>query len=102
MSFVNASTQRCVHTGKKRWILLPPYVHYGPTGIPMKEWLQDWYPTFKNQAYECVQNAGELLYVPTNYMHSVLNLQASIGVVMEVGHDPMLLESILSAYNAAS
>eukprot|EP00038_Savillea_parva_P015834 m.15070 g.15070 ORF g.15070 m.15070 type:complete len:721 (+) comp3225_c0_seq1:206-2368(+) len=81
--------------GMKRWVMLPPYVHYGPTGLPVEDWLRDWYPRFKDQAYECMQFPGDLVYVPTNYMHTLINVQASIGVAVEFGHDTTLLHRLL-------
>lgn len=81
--------------GRKRWVLLPPNEYWGPTGLPLTSWLKKWYPKFRHNALECTQYAGELLYVPTNYMHSVLNLQASVGVAVEVGHNKALLPAVL-------
>lgn len=87
--------------GRKHWILLPPYVQYGPTHLPHHEWMQNWYPKFASQAYECTQYAGEVLYVPTNWMHSLINLQASIGIAVETGANTKLLDvSIRSIRNS--
>jgi len=77
--------------GMKRWVMLPPYVQYGPTGVAVEEWLRDWFPRFKEEAYECVQLPGDLIYVPTNYLHTLINIQASIGVAVEFGHNVKLL-----------
>eukprot|EP00040_Diaphanoeca_grandis_P007536 m.41285 g.41285 ORF g.41285 m.41285 type:complete len:673 (-) comp18750_c1_seq1:163-2181(-) len=82
--------------GKKRWLLLPPYSQYGPTGLPHQQWMTDWYPKFKAKAKVCTQEPGDVLYVPTNWMHSVLNVKASIGIAVESGHDPNLLFQGLS------
>lgn len=78
--------------GKKRWVLMPPYLHYGPVSLPLKEWMRDWYPKFPaGSVAQCTQMPGELLYVPTNWMHATWNIKASIGVAVEVGHNTELL-----------
>ena len=76
--------------------MLPPYAHYGPTGLPVQQWFEEWYPKFADSAYECVQEAGEILFVPQNYMHTVLNLQPSVGAAVEVGHAVHLLDALLA------
>lgn len=32
---------------------------------------------------ECVQEAGDIMYVPTDWGHGVLNLETSVGVATE-------------------
>ncbi len=49
--------------GRKRWFLFPPNTIYGPTALPMTEWYRNFYPQLKGVAVECVQEAGEMLYV---------------------------------------
>eukprot|EP00037_Helgoeca_nana_P027621 m.317511 g.317511 ORF g.317511 m.317511 type:complete len:713 (+) comp27556_c0_seq1:333-2471(+) len=83
--------------GMKRWIMLPPYIQNGPTGLPVEQWLEEWYPKFHDDAYECTQYAGDLIYVPTNFMHTLINLQASIGVAVEFGHNTRLLKDLVRA-----
>ena len=39
------------------------YSIYGPTALPMTEWHRDFYPQLQSVAVECVQEAGEMLYV---------------------------------------
>ena len=104
--------------GRKRWFLFPPYAIFGPTALPMREtrtpdlntatplltrnasWsVEEWYRTFHPQladaAVECVQEAGELLYVPTNWYHGILNLAPSVGIAVEIGANGRLLEKLL-------
>jgi hypothetical protein len=69
----------------------------GPTGLPVEQWLEEWYPKFHDDAYECTQYAGDLIYVPTNFMHTLINLQASIGVAVEFGHNTRLLNDLVRA-----
>ena len=35
--------------------------------------------------HECVQEAGDLLYVPGGWHHSVLNLMDSVSLAVQVG-----------------
>ena len=61
--------------------------------------VEEWYRTFHAQladaAVECVQEAGELLYVPTNWYHGILNLAPSVGIAVEIGANGRLLEKLL-------
>ena len=38
-------------------------------------------------AYQCVQAAGDLLYVPAGWGHMVLNLEPAAGVALEFHAD---------------
>ena len=49
---------------------------------------------FRDVAFECTQLAGELMFVPSNWMHTTYNLQASIGLAVEVGHNVKLLTTL--------
>lgn len=75
--------------GQKHWYLFPPYKYHGPVDVPMTEWVQTWYSRLSNTTgrsalLQCTQQSGELLYIPSNYVHGVLNLQFSVGVAVEV------------------
>ena len=63
--------------GRKRWFLFPPYTIYGPTALPMTEWYRDFYPQLKDVAVECIQEAGEMLYVV-----SMLDVQRTFAIRM--------------------
>eukprot|EP01047_Picozoa_sp_COSAG01_P137803 COSAG01_NODE_68368_length_264_cov_0.660606_1_plen_60_part_01 len=43
------------------------------------------YPRLRSRALECVQRAGEVLFVPTNWYHGIINLEPSVGIAVEVG-----------------
>ena len=49
----------------------------------------------RGSVFECIQQPGEVLYVPTNWYHGVINLDASIGVAVEVGDYTELLGASL-------
>ena len=82
--------------GRKRWFLLPPNSLWGPTGMPMLRWVHDFYDKLAPDMHECVQEAGEVLYVPSDWYHGVINLKDSVGIVVEMGHNVRLLKRLLA------
>ena len=36
------------------------------------------------RAMRCVQRAGDIMYIPAGYAHSVTNAEAVVGVAMEL------------------
>ncbi|CAM9697162.1 unnamed protein product [Ascophyllum nodosum] len=79
--------------GSKRWALYPPSVSR-PYAAEAKaewhplegslEWLTEVLPALKSAGevppLECMQNAGDLIYVPSNWRHMTLNIGETIGV----------------------
>ena len=87
--------------GRKRWVLLAPNSHYGPTATTMGEWMKNWHARFRQgDVYECTQHKGELVYVPTNWMHATHNEEACIGIAVEVGHNKGLFGNLLQQAQA--
>eukprot|EP01087_Luapelamoeba_hula_P020468 TRINITY_DN698_c0_g1_i3.p1 TRINITY_DN698_c0_g1~~TRINITY_DN698_c0_g1_i3.p1 ORF type:complete len:697 (-),score=118.00 TRINITY_DN698_c0_g1_i3:17-2107(-) len=86
-------------SGRKRWALYPPGIY--PPGL---DWDQDdngkwdytgedpvkWYlhhypaastnPNIYLRPIECIQEAGDLIYVPSNWWHAVFNIEEAIAV----------------------
>lgn len=48
-------------------------------------------PTLEVPPLQCVQHAGEVVYVPTGWWHGILNLCDSVGVAFEVGIERSVL-----------
>jgi tetratricopeptide (TPR) repeat protein len=71
--------------GYKRWFLLPPFHFHGPTTIAMHEWASTWRERFGSALYECVQQPGEVLFVPQYWYHAVLNVSDCVGIAVEMG-----------------
>ena len=78
--------------GKRRWIL------FNPADYPCNEtnqinswlkrdqlhgsgsWLRDVYPHVRQPMLDCVQNKGDVVYVPEGWMHTVFNLRESVAI----------------------
>ena len=53
--------------------------------------MKDWYtreflqlPKRVEKVYTCTQNAGDIVYIPHQFSHAVLNKSEVIGLVVEV------------------
>jgi hypothetical protein len=72
-------------TGEKRWFLAPPRFSFH-SRTPAKIW---WHSESKalwqqeNRSLECVQKAGDLLFVPRFWAHAVLNTNSVSGFALE-------------------
>ena len=92
--------------GKKRWFLFPPTLnlyqkHFRvakgteikPTYwermdyplINMLQWFKTRYKSLEHKPLEVIQEAGDLLYVPSGWMHAVLNISDCLGKVWQMG-----------------
>ena len=91
--------------GKKRWILYDPqrwdsnitkqrYMALaGPEEdiLSSPEWIRQLYHdpvrTSELRAYghDCIQHAGEMMFVPRQWMHMVVNIGDTVSVISEVG-----------------
>ena len=60
--------------------------------IGVENWLSYRYPRLKGTVLapvECVQNAGDVVYLPSNWLHAINNLMDSVGVTFDHLH-PMV------------
>ncbi|KAI8517102.1 hypothetical protein Bbelb_056830 [Branchiostoma belcheri] len=73
--------------GRQRWFLYPPQLTppggFWP-GFSVIDWFTDVYPKLndKKKPMECVLEAGEILYLPEGYYHSVLNIGETVSIKM--------------------
>jgi len=79
--------------GRKRWALYPPHVL--PPGVDeelidteyyaspeVMKWYTEYYPFIppEQMPLECVQEPGEIIFVPSGWWHQVLNLSETVAV----------------------
>lgn len=86
--------------GKKHWLLLPPNQAIFSEKQPL-EFVKENYPSMRNSSnppYECVQEAGDIVVVPSGWSHLVLNLQTSIGYALEISDSPKPKEGYESLF----
>jgi len=91
--------------GKKRWIVWDParFKHNAMRQRRMTrdwvtkehlngyEWIRTLYPLperrdeIRNHGHDCIQHAGEMMFVPEGWMHMVVNIGDTVSVISEVG-----------------
>lgn len=89
-----------LHSGKKRWIFYDADKLISPKGyqevtecfkkFPPGSNISDFFNNYLNllskknlNVMECIQEAGDIVYIPKNYSHAVINLDEVIGIVFE-------------------
>ena len=87
----------CMVYGKKQWILFDSstmqgkqleryyYKNYS-NGCMWKQWYDKEYEKLLNIniTKECIQNSGDIIYIPKYYNHAVLNKEDTLGLVIEI------------------
>jgi len=58
--------------------------------MPMPRWFERVHPTLPLAPIEYVQRPGEIVFVPEGWSHGVINLEAVVGVAVELGRDVQL------------
>lgn len=64
--------------GRKRWFLQRPGIG-NFTIKPVRAWLANDYATVQDSVLECVQEPGDVLFLPSFWNHQTLNIEASVG-----------------------
>jgi len=87
---------QCLVYGRRQVGLIPSSAHYlSPTSSP-SAWWRHVRPTLLREGFphlhECVQEAGDILYIPASYESSGLNLMDSVSLDVQVGF-PLTRES---------
>ena len=81
-------------TGSKKWILIPP--HITPPGVfssadgsevmtpaSLMEWFMNYYSaleSIKEHVIECITRPGDLIFVPSGWWHTVINLESTTAI----------------------
>lgn len=80
--------------GRKHWFLVGPeysmHDTYKEQLMPIQRFLEAGLPAFKERGIkviEFVQQAGEIVFVPHNWMHAVHNLEDSVGLSYQMGEE---------------
>ena len=76
--------------GRKRWFLFPPDAAHQSI-LASSHWLQQEYSTHSKALFsggetpiECVQSAGDALFVPNGWAHATINVDFSVAVALEL------------------
>jgi hypothetical protein len=83
--------------GRKKWIFFDNesdvaknLVDGYTKNYPVKSQWSDWYDSeYSNligavPVIECIQEKNDIVFIPKNYVHTILNLQDTMGVVIEI------------------
>tara|TARA_R110000765_G_scaffold187129_1_gene292740 strand:- start:676 stop:1386 length:711 start_codon:yes stop_codon:yes gene_type:complete len=83
--------------GRKKWIffdgeadvaknLVDGYAKNYPTKSQWGDWYDSEYSNLTSviPVIECIQEQDDIVFIPKNYVHTVLNLQDTMGVVIEI------------------
>jgi ribosomal protein L16 Arg81 hydroxylase len=69
--------------GRKRWFLFPPSQRFW-SAKPAAAWLAEDYLQLEDPPIELIQEAGDVVFVPADWGHGVVNLEDSLAVAVEV------------------
>lgn len=82
--------------GRKRWQLVPPFEFAGPVGLAPAKWEAAVAGKgIVRTVFECVQEPGDILYVPQGWHVGELNLRDSVGMAIRLGPHAALLEAAM-------
>ncbi|KAK7462073.1 hypothetical protein BaRGS_00038521, partial [Batillaria attramentaria] len=88
--------------GRKRWFVYPA-TKSPPGGLfpfSVMEWYAHIYPklTEEERPLECVQEAGEIFYIPEGYYHAVINIGDTIGMALVALKCVTVVRQLLNRY----
>ena len=89
----------------------PPHGMGVPPKTPMPEWVSEFDAAKRKKRSssdsafvgpvegfsQCVQEAGDIVFVPSGWHHAVMNLQPSVGIAIELGENRLLYNSMLGS-----
>ncbi|XP_025108459.1 uncharacterized protein LOC112572786 isoform X2 [Pomacea canaliculata] len=95
----HADTWNGVVFGRKRWFLYPTN-NTPPGGVfhgfTIMNWYERIYPnlTLDKMPMECVQQGGDILYLPEGFYHATLNIGDTIAVALQKKEAMLLTEKL--------
>ncbi|KAK7462076.1 hypothetical protein BaRGS_00038524, partial [Batillaria attramentaria] len=89
--------------GRKRWFVYPA-TRSPPGGLlplSVMEWYAHIYPKLpeEERPLECVQEAGEIFYIPEGYYHAVINIGDTIGMALLTTKHVTVVRHLFDRYN---
>jgi hypothetical protein len=80
---MSANSWNAVISGRKLWLFFPPgqeeFLYSGEVDAFNPELSR--YPLFtRAKCLMCIQNAGEIVFTPSGWLHQVINVQACISI----------------------
>jgi hypothetical protein len=99
----STSAWNAVIRGSKKWIIYPPHVvppgvfpsrdgSQVTTPISITEWFMNYYSQTPIKPFEATVNEGELIFIPSRWWHSVINLEDSIAITQNFVSKEILLQ----------
>jgi len=68
----------------KSSLLLIPYAKRALSNVPAREWWRsEQGKAARANGFSCTQESGDVMFVPSGWAHSVLNLRGVAGVAIE-------------------
>lgn len=67
--------------GEKRWFFKSPNDGAEYSTVPVVDYIR--FVLHKEQPIKCTQRAGDVMFVPSDWAHSVINIKTSIGFAVE-------------------
>lgn len=102
---VHGHAWNAVVFGRKLWLVYPPGWRHAAlkleqTALDGESWLREIYPKVANTSaapFGCVTEAGDLLYVPPDWLHATVNLEPTIGVAVNLDNkdEPLAIQEPL-------
>mmetsp|Transcript_74986 Transcript_74986/g.175989 ORF Transcript_74986/g.175989 Transcript_74986/m.175989 type:complete len:249 (+) Transcript_74986:2-748(+) len=94
---MHSNSWNALFYGRKRWLLVSPMEDWGYRHLSSSQWVQHALSKQTAEIVECVQHAGDVMWVPAHWGHGVVNLEHSVGMSVEVGYDRTLPTRVLGA-----
>ena len=96
---VHSAAANALVFGKKLWLLLPPFIHWGPAVGEMDEWLDLPSSELPARPLVAIQGPGDVLFIPEGWSHATINLETSIGIAVQMVSQPLYCSSICFSPN---